>query len=772
MKFSTRLSLFFILAASLFAPILGLAVYYPVRTLLQKEIISRQERATQQLMANVDQALFQVYEDIEIVAAEDLFGQWLTLSVAEREQRLGEAHRVAAVLEEKLQLTGPWDSLFLVDLQRRIVIATDPREHGKSIDLEPLGAVAYEVALSGKTYYSDVVISEDTGLPTVLFAAPLIRQEEVGQPVVGVVIGHFAWYSILQLFDREDSDHQIHLFNRDGTVIATRTAERQAVLHEDLSHLEPVKRLQGGERSGSAFYIDSHQQNEAVLASFSAQQGYLAYEGKGWGLLCEVPQAKVLTPVRQLAWGIVTLVTVLLLLVMFAIVAISKQLTRPIVSLTKMAQQVAAGNLDLRTPISRRYDEIGLLSTAFNSMLDDLEKITVSRDYVEKIREQMAEAQRIAHIGNWEWDVATNLLHWSDEVYRIFGLAPHDFEATYEAFIARVHPDDREEVKAAVTKALLDGRPYSIEHRILRSDGSVRVVHELAETVLDEAGNLLRMIGTVHDISVRKEAEKQLRASEEFIREILDTLDFSVAVLDRTGVIIAVNEPWRFFARQNGGAEGLGVGSSYLAACLRSSEDEIARQVAVGLQSVLDGKESHFQIEYPCDSPTEKRWFLLHAVAFSSRRGGLIVSHLNITGRREAEEQLQHYSKSLEEMVLTRTEELEQKKVEAELANRAKSQFLANMSHELKTPLNAIIGFSDLLLKGVVGELAEQQRDFLADIRNSGGRLAELVEDMLDVAAIDTERKPLTLVPLDLSGLLQSMLVDIREKYRDKDLQT
>jgi len=134
--------------------------------------------------------------------------------------------------------------------------------------------------------------------------------------------------------------------------------------------------------------------------------------------------------------------------------------------------------------------------------------------------QSLAEAQRIAHVGNWDWDIVTNELRWSDEVYRIFGLRPQEFGATYEAFLASVHPEDRDAVTKAVDESLADPRtPYSIEHRVVRPDGSERLVHEQGEVTFDKTGKPVHMIGTVHDITELKRAEiESYRARRELLR--------------------------------------------------------------------------------------------------------------------------------------------------------------------------------------------------------------------------------------------------------------
>ncbi|MBN1653236.1 MAG: response regulator [Deltaproteobacteria bacterium] len=131
--------------------------------------------------------------------------------------------------------------------------------------------------------------------------------------------------------------------------------------------------------------------------------------------------------------------------------------------------------------------------------------------------QRLKRAQEIAHLGSWELDVIDNRLTWSEEVYRIFGVQPQQFCATYEAFLERVHPEDRAAVDAAYSTSLSEKKNgYEIEHRVVRKDtNEIRIVHEKCEHFRDATGKIARSVGMVHDITERKSMEQELRRSRD-----------------------------------------------------------------------------------------------------------------------------------------------------------------------------------------------------------------------------------------------------------------
>lgn len=130
----------------------------------------------------------------------------------------------------------------------------------------------------------------------------------------------------------------------------------------------------------------------------------------------------------------------------------------------------------------------------------------------------LATAQQITHIGSWEWTLSTNSVIWSDELYRIYGLAPQSCGITFETFLARVHPDDREKVTRSVSEAVKNQSAFRYRERIVRPDGSVRELDSLGEPRFDERGRFTGLIGTCRDVT-------ESRARERFEKRVHDTLE-------------------------------------------------------------------------------------------------------------------------------------------------------------------------------------------------------------------------------------------------------
>ena len=157
-----------------------------------------------------------------------------------------------------------------------------------------------------------------------------------------------------------------------------------------------------------------------------------------------------------------------------------------------------------------------MLADAFSVMAARLKK---TLDGLRESQARLEEAQRIAHLGYWDRDLDTGLLTWSDETYRIHGLAPQGRTVTLATWQELIHPEDRRIVIEAIAEALRGGPQYDVEYRVVRPDGAVRIVHSQGDVTRDESGRPRRMFGTVQDITERKRAEENLRDSERRYRE-------------------------------------------------------------------------------------------------------------------------------------------------------------------------------------------------------------------------------------------------------------
>lgn len=152
-----------------------------------------------------------------------------------------------------------------------------------------------------------------------------------------------------------------------------------------------------------------------------------------------------------------------------------------------------------------------------------LAELAERKQVEEKLREDerhLIEMQHLAHLGRWNWDIPKDRVSWCDELYSIYGLEPGEVAPSFEAYLGRVHPDDRERVRDGIAKALSQREAFVWHERIVRPDGTVRVLQSRGEVVADDKGIPVRMYGTSQDVTEQKELEEALKASEEKLQHL------------------------------------------------------------------------------------------------------------------------------------------------------------------------------------------------------------------------------------------------------------
>jgi len=265
------------------------------------------------------------------------------------------------------------------------------------------------------------------------------------------------------------------------------------------------------------------------------------------------------------------------------------------------------------------------------------------------------------------------------------------------------------------------------------------------------------------EIEKREESEEVLRDSEIFTRTILDSLSAHIAVIDKEGNIVATNEAWESFGRENCTKDeqvsSTGIGQNYLQVCQRSAAfEENTKAVLENLQAILAGEEEKFSFEYPCHSPSEERWFILQVNALQGAKGGAVISHINITERKRAE----HEREELLEREQTARRD-------AEIANRLRDEFLATVSHELRAPLNSILGWARLLQKGQL-DATTSEKAMNTIVRNAESQ-NRLIEDLLDVSRIISGKLRLEVITIKPINVVESALETVRPAAEAKGIK-
>lgn len=284
-------------------------------------------------------------------------------------------------------------------------------------------------------------------------------------------------------------------------------------------------------------------------------------------------------------------------------------------------------------------------SGALQGYVGSITDVTDVRQAQESARRNAArliEAQRIAKVGSWEFDVAQNVLIWSDEVFRIFEVDPSKFGASYEAFLAMVHPDDREMVDTAYQRSLETKVPYAVVHRLLMSGGRVKYVHEECETLFDASGNPIRSVGTVHDITSQIRAERNLRRT-------LEGIFAFVGLFDLAGTLIEVN---RAPLTQLGVEKEDIVGKPLWEAHGFSYSEETQAQVRTALARAAHGSIARDDYRIRVGENQFRLIDIMFGPLFdeSGRIEGVVGSGIDITEREHVKEILRTHSQVLMSM--------------------------------------------------------------------------------------------------------------------------
>jgi len=469
--------------------------------------------------------------EADVRSAQDYYNIRRNLPVLSRHRKASDPEYITAkkMLDNQLrtfQKAAGYLDVMLTDTNGRVLYVSNPTHEATQMRRPLLDRKAFGEGRKG-IYFTDVFVNEALGNQFEMYGVAPVRDLQ----------GAFAGEVVMEI-----DMGPIFKFIGDTTGLGT-TGEALIARKEgnETLFLSPLRHV-----SNAALKKSVVLQGKIAVPAIKAAQGengsgitvdYLGKEVLGawrylphlrWGLVAKIDAVEAFSPVRKLQTIVIFIGVGIVLIGAFAALSISRTITGPIRLLQEGAEAIGAGDLRRRVGTDAQ-DEIGGLSRAFDSMtrvlISDITERQRAEELLSENEARLKRSQEIAHLGGWELDLVNNRLTWSDEVYRIFGLQPQEFGATYEAFLEAVHPEDRAAVNEAYSGSLREGRDtYEIEHRVVRkATGEIRTVHEKCQHFRDENGKIIRSVGMVHDITGRKAAEEEIKAlNNELRRHVLD----------------------------------------------------------------------------------------------------------------------------------------------------------------------------------------------------------------------------------------------------------
>jgi PAS domain S-box-containing protein len=367
--------------------------------------------------------------------------------------------------------------------------------------------------------------------------------------------------------------------------------------------------------------------------------------------------------------------------------------------------------------------------------------------------ERLSRAQQIAHIGDWEWDIATNAVHWSDELYRIYGYEPREISPDYGLVVKTMHPDSREEFLTAIDEALKGQRPFEMDYTFSRRDGSAAILHTIGRLIYGADGKPERMLGIIQDITEQKKAQETLRDSEQRFHSLFDMATDGILLLsldqNEAPIIVDVNNAscmMNGYTRE----ELIGKPITFL------EEPHMAREAPAMVERLMAEETVIFERNH---LRKEGSLFPVEVSARMVHIGGepyILSIDRDMTERKQVEETLRKSHVKLEVLVKERTAELrminEQLSKFSSYLQEAREKERTAIAREIHDELGQALTALKMDLSWLKKRLPKNQKKLL----EKEASMSELVEGTIQtVKKISSELRPGILDHLGLTAAIE-----------------
>jgi PAS domain S-box-containing protein len=383
------------------------------------------------------------------------------------------------------------------------------------------------------------------------------------------------------------------------------------------------------------------------------------------------------------------------------------------------------------------------LALANRELVQEVAERRKAEAFIRKRDYQLLEAQHIAQMGNWEWDVNSNALTWSEELHSIYGLGPDETPESFLDFLVHVHPEDQDAVREEVRHAFSERVPFSFDHRIVRPDGSIRTLHGEAGVVLDSSGEVVRMVGTGQDVTERKKAEESLARARDYYVRLLDDFPNPIWRVDVDGQCDYFNQSWLAFT-------GRQLSEELNGGWLTGVHPEDRKYCGAPLTEAVNARRP-FVMEYRLHyHDGSYHWILAYGMPLFDVDQvfiGYIGSCFDIEERRRAQDLVEQQARALRQ------------------SNAELEQFAFIASHDLQEPLRMIRGFAQLLVRRYRSVLDKDGQQFMGYMVEGTERMQTLISNLLSYSRLD--RGPKTFGQVDSKAAAEKALFNLTQAVRE-----